>query len=459
MAYSWQMPDIAAEKDPAKLSPWLFVALFVLAYVIGGAWRLMTWPGGKAVDHSFWLGLLLPAIAWGVLCGCLLAYRDVSQKMVDCWNIQRQRYAFYRQQWAQQHWVVMDAAVLTPEPDLAERLSGLEGTAPENPGKTLPLSLGIDGTQDRATQLLTQLLTPLAASIQAVSKIAPPKIYLQGGGPEDARTLKLVWQQLKLPAPADTVLLDPNAPLLHASQQEGLAPVNVVLSYQLWKGSDDTPTYSELGAALVIISPENAGQIKLQSRTMLMRPIEAPVEQIEDTLTTLLQGRQTDWARLKHVWVSQLDKPTHNALRTALQDMAPTATLHDLDHAIGKPGVAGKWVLQAVAAQMIRHGQGDQLVVGRHGRQAMTCNLVTSKPLLPSSVETLEASLFSSYFFGVLILICAAAGCLQVMQGKPLSAILPDMACFVCIFFSLQIILTVFVLRNVRKQFWQRAFL
>ncbi|MBP0597021.1 hypothetical protein J8I26_02835 [Herbaspirillum sp. LeCh32-8] len=383
MRYSWTMVEVPVKTPTKNHSPWLFVVLFVVLQILGIVLCLITWPEGKAPDILFWIRLLMPTMAW-IMVSCILLGRiEMHQMMEKNWRCLRQQYAIYRQNWAQLHWVVSAVAVVTPEADVAERLLGLEGARPENPGKNLSLPLDGDGNGDRCATLLMQLLSPLAEAIRAAGNISPPRVYLLGNAIDDEAALALIWKELDLPRYQDLLKSPPDPFLFDGTHQNPSKPCNVILSYQLQERADDASNCSELGAGLVFITDEVANMLKMKVRTVIMRPIESETEMLGESLRTLSQGRQTDWTALRHTWISRLGKPARNAARAAVHELAPNAALHDVDHALGKAGESNGWLQQALAVQMVKHGQGDQLVISSRDADNVTCNLLTAKPLPP----------------------------------------------------------------------------
>src|SRR6202022_282136 len=115
--------------------------------------------------------LLLPLLAWGAICALIYTgYEDWIER-VDWWNfLCRSARAGWRE-WAQAHVAIVGSVALTPEPELAERLLGLEGGAPMNPGKIMALpETAIPTGVSRIGLILEQLVTPFAGSI---SRLVP----------------------------------------------------------------------------------------------------------------------------------------------------------------------------------------------------------------------------------------------------------------------------------------------
>ncbi|KWO20320.1 hypothetical protein WM25_11335 [Burkholderia ubonensis] len=95
---------------------------------------------------------------------------------------------------------VLDSVILTPEPDLAERMLKLEGSPPENPGKVMLLgSVNATDATSRIGSLLETLLTPLAARLAQAARGNSFEIVMQCDREEWSTDVKAVWERLKLP--------------------------------------------------------------------------------------------------------------------------------------------------------------------------------------------------------------------------------------------------------------------
>jgi hypothetical protein len=152
----------------------------------------------------------------------------------------------------------------------------------------------------------------------------------------------------------------------------------IVLACQLHT-PDASPKFSEAAVALLLTSAKFAARTKLKPQASLFRPITADFSTAEHALKTLLSAEQTPVGKLRHFWSSHLNRITAHAVDAALDDSGLKTEHHDIDKAIGKGGPANRWLAQALAAEMVQHGQGVQLIAVPH-TSGVAWNLLASNP-------------------------------------------------------------------------------
>ncbi|WP_034291828.1 hypothetical protein [Herbaspirillum sp. RV1423] len=455
MSYSWHTPEIPLEEEPKGLSVWLFLFVFFLCGICGAVLRLATWPQGKPVDGAFWVGFgVIPMLIAISISAFMLFNLFVQEGLVLHWNflcaVSRETW----QDWARVHVVVLDSVVVTPEPDLAERLLGLEGSPPSNPGKVLSLPSPEDGMAgDRLAALLAQLLSPLAPAIRRVQQVTSLTICIEGGHQDDVQVVQRVWKTLNLPQAAKIVRYEADGPSLLCSDAGTSTDSRLVLAYQLLDPEQDVAAYSELGTGLILISPETASRLKLTQRTRLLRTIDTTSEDMSEALGILLRAKQATAQKLRHVWFSRLDKTARHAVKATAQESLPAATLHDIDEAIGKPGPANGWLSLALAAQMVRHGQGAQLVASVRDNNRMAWNIVTST--LESGQQVQYPDVHSEFVYAMygISFMLAAFACGLSLDGKMDQEILSWMAVGTVVFTLLVVGAGFWMRRNIENQF------
>jgi hypothetical protein len=202
----------------------------------------------------------------------------------------------------------------------------------------------------------------------------------------------------------------------------------LVLAYQLHLAGQE-PTFSEVAVAVLFASDRVIAESRgrLEPEAWVFRPIPAAMDTIFDRLRTLLAARQTPHERIKHLWLSNIPGRGKHATITAVKDTELKLEVHDLDTAIGVPGRVNTLLAQALATQMVQHGQGTQLVATPHKGGVMLNLIGTSiapvqdveerlpNPfnvcviLLPGGVLLLLALVFvdthasAGYFLGVFV--------------------------------------------------------
>jgi hypothetical protein len=379
----WSLSSVARLTDARAPSPWLLLALFVVIQLSGVALRIYSWPKGQSVMvPTFWFGLIvIPVLAWLGICGALFFASQQDQNRTFWWNYLDDKRLTGWRAWAQARAVVVGSVVLSPEHDLAERMLGLEGTTPVNPGKALLLSeLAIRQNGSRLESTFEQLLAPLVTALVRMKRARKMEIVYQTESEASIMVLRAVWDRLKLPHTPTFRWLAPNAPSPLAGQwfAERQSDCQLVLACQL-HAPDVAPTFSEVAVAVLLTTPHFAASLKIKPQASLFRPITAESDEARDALARLLRAEQTPVDKIQHFWSSHLGKVPAHAAAAAVKSLKLIVEHHEIDRAIGVPGPANRWLAQALASQMVQHGQGAQLVAVPH-MNGIAWNVVASQP-------------------------------------------------------------------------------
>ncbi|MGF6969832.1 hypothetical protein OKW43_006927 [Paraburkholderia sp. WC7.3g] len=364
----WYLPDLP-EYEYGKPPPvWLYVVMCVVIFVVGAVMTVLTWPQGKpVVSEDFFIRLLLlPALLGGSLCAALYIPHERWRSDVRFWNALCKLAHVQWKHWTHGQVVILRSLALTPEPELAERLLGLEGSAPSNPGETLSLKVGAHDGKSRLEYVLEQLLSPFVRDISRICQHHSLDVVLQSGSEHHLTELRALWQRLKLPGLARIKLepFDAKEAIIHEWFEEREMPDFVlVLACQLHE-SGEKPLWSEAAVGMLMAKPSAiarySGKIRPQAR--IFRPIPSTPDAVLDAVKALIKAEQTPVDRIKHLWMSDLTKQGHNASIAAVRDAGLTLAVHAVDDAIGRPGPVNALLLQTLAAQMVQHGQGTQLI-------------------------------------------------------------------------------------------------
>jgi hypothetical protein len=382
MSVTWTLPDVAEHEYGKPPSIWWCVIAFVVIQVAGIVLTVLDWePGTPVMSGTFFVrALLLPLLMWGLVCSVIHIRYEEWIERVDWWNfLCREARADWRQ-WAQAHVAIVGSVALTPEPELAERLLGLEGSPPMNPGKLMPLpEAALPAGESRIGLILEQLVMPFAGRIARVATERSVEVLLHSDDAQDENALRAIWRKLGLPdlvqigwAPLD----GKTAKVDHWFTDRWKSDFQLLLACQLHVEAKE-PSCSEAAVAMLLASPKVVADFrgKLKPQARLFRPISRPSDSVEDALETLLAAEQTPRARIRHLWLSGLPRQGHHATAGAVKQTGLNLPAHDVDHAIGKPGPVNALLLQALATQMVEHGQGAQLVASPGG-QGVMLNLV-----------------------------------------------------------------------------------
>ncbi|GLQ50733.1 hypothetical protein ACFFJT_10520 [Dyella flava] len=406
-------PEFFDEDDLEGPSVWFFVVLYVLLELAAIGLTVFNWPAGQStVTGRFWISvLLLPFLIWVALGAGSFTHCEEATNKSGWWNVLRQWRAAHWRHWARSHLLLMDSVTLTPEDPLAERMLGLEGSPPTNPDKTLLLQqTEATRASSRLDSLFEQLLKPLETSIRILARLEKPQVVLQVGDDDCCADLRNAWKRLALPDQLTVTWLAPNAesPLAERWFAEKMPGCRLVIACQLQADESERPC-SEVAVALLLSSPSAVAhaRLTLKPQACVFRPIVAESDTVNDALAKLLGSEQIPPGKIRHVWFSRLDRRVRNATTFAVREAALNVASQDVDRALGHPGPANAWLLQAMAGQMVQHGQGAQLVASPY-RAGVALNLVGISPGPMVWPKEVHVPIFSySFFISVSVLLLA----------------------------------------------------
>ncbi|MFM0327059.1 hypothetical protein [Caballeronia glebae] len=386
MSLTWRVPN-AREQEPGKApSVWIYALLYVLIELVAVVTTIWIWPKGQSTASSEFLlkVVVAPALIWLALC-CIYYSRQFEdlRYRAQWWNLLcRKRFCDW-QIWARAHLVLLDSAVLTPEKELAQRMLGLAPSAPINPEKALQLA-GIDASmsQTRQEQVIERLMALLTDSIRFAAQAGKIDVMLHASDEAQKLSIEHAWRKLGLPGLPEVTWLsfDGESPLLgkwFAGQP--MPDYRLVIALQLHQG-EDAPTFSEAAVAMLFTRPAVLARTKnLKARACIMRPIFAEPDTVGAAMASLLRAEQAPQKKIRNLWFSRLNSLAKNSTVAAARDAELDVREQDLDRAIGQPGPITGWLIQALAAEMVQHGQGAQLVATPQ-RGGVALNLVSVAP-------------------------------------------------------------------------------
>jgi hypothetical protein len=397
MSFRWN-PRFPPEQSAYEAPPlWFFLVLYLiiegvaLAMVVPGLPKDGALPWDKVLRYA----LALPFFCW-LAVSCLLywvAY-DIPATQAAEHNAARWHEITGWQRQSRSGQVVLDSVILTPEPDLGERMLALEGEPPANPGKVMALA-DIGGSDDitRIAALLDALLSPLAARLAQAAKDGSFEIVVQCDDNGVSGEVLAAWERLGLPAKPVVRWLDnartPGfADMWFESEarrcwyeQNRTPKYRLLMAWHLNKSSPDAEhTDSEVAVALLLASSVLMdGKPDIKRQAWLLRQITGDADQVENTLASLLKAGQVPVERIRHFWHSGLKGLALHATLGAVRESSLKVETHALDPAIGPQAPVARWIIQALAAKMAHFGQGPQLIVLPH-EQGVALNLVAKEP-------------------------------------------------------------------------------
>ncbi|CAE6734995.1 hypothetical protein [Paraburkholderia domus] len=422
MSFRWDqaIPDEREAGEPPPV--WIYLVLFIIVECVALALTVATWPKGKSVNSmEFFRGvLLIGPVFWGAICAFI--YHSAHGLYAFETAVVNQERWRQRRSWQQQGRcgvAVLDSVVLTPEPELAERMLGLDGTPPQNPGKVMALDMDETGAASRLHAVLEKLLVPLAPKLAGAMRSDSFLLMMQGDRDESSDIVRAVWKKLELPGAPRIVRMQA---ITEPKFAEKWFPADsdpyyrLVLAWHLNDGGPDAPKdCSEFAVALLLGSHQlmynQRGKLKAQA--WLLRGIATEADQAEDALTLLLRAEQVETKRIRNFWHSRLKGLARHATLGAVRESGLEVSTHALDTAIGPQAPVSRWLLYALAARMAHFGQGAQLVAlpGEKGvafslvaREAQPVNLPWKDSYAYSIIPCAEIVLVCMSVLGVLLL-------------------------------------------------------
>ncbi|KVC58218.1 hypothetical protein [Burkholderia ubonensis] len=382
MVFRWNqvIPD---EEDAGEPPPiWIYLVLFIVVECFALAITVVTWPKGKSVaSFDFLQGILLNGpLFWGALSALLYhtchgAYAfDTAVTNREGWQL---RSSWQRD--GRSGVAVLDSVVLAPEPELGERLLGLDGTPPQNPGKVMAIDVDETGAESRLHAVLEKLLVPLTSKLARAMKSNSFQLMMQGDRDESSDAVHAVWKKLALPGAPQIIRMQAGTEPKFAEQwfaADRDPSYRLVLAWHLNDNPDAPKECSEFAVALLLASHQHWWNLrdKLKPQAWLLRGIETEADQAEEALTLLLKAEQVEPKRIRNFWHSRLKGIAQHATLGAVKESGLEVSTHALDPAIGPQAPASRWLVYALAAKMAHFGQGAQLVA-LPGEKGVTLNL------------------------------------------------------------------------------------
>ena len=406
MSLDWKFCETKQLEYGKPPSAWIAVAIITLVGVAGFGLAVLTWQKSQpVVSVSFFArALLAPLLGSGLLCVCVYAGHEDHTGAVDIWNfLCRRRRARWRA-WSQGCVAMLESVTLTPEKDLAERMLGLEGSEPRNEGKMLALSTGrqsatgeaaddvlLSGT--RLEAVLEMLVAPFVPCMVRFGTRHTFTVILQSEDEDGIKALRAVLRRLEVPN-ADRIGIDqagcpPDASLVHQWLNDRAMPeFCLVLACQLHK-RDQEPRYSEAAVGVLFVREGIISQYKgeLRAKAYVFQPVSSAADSVADALRGMINAQQISPDRLRHLWLTSMPRQGVHAAVAAASDAGLKVAVHNIDQAIGKHGPASALLAQALAAEMVQHGQGMQIVATSGGTGIVLNVTGTKRAAAPAEPE------------------------------------------------------------------------
>lgn len=387
----WILPPLARQSRPTLPAWWMWVLLPLACVAVAGVILLFTWPlerGFASLRFWFWL-LTAPLLVAGALALFWLSHLLHQRREIDFRHLFLDR---KQAQWKMQGRSALKLAawhLVTPEPELMERITGISGVSPEAPSVTLrlPVEEGSMLGESPLRQLFTALLGPLQPALNALPVV---DIWLSAAGqPEEncRQALMQAWlrqQGRQLSASRINWLSQPaGAELLETwCDQPADIPRLLLCLHQI---TDDIKA-AEFSTALLFMPHNQRLPEQLPFRPVwLFRPLLTPASAPEKKLNAWLDVQQLPPGHRRHLWDAGLDARARNTLLSVLDiagDPLPAEGQHLLPALVGDQGRAGFVLALTLAAAATDTGQQGQLVVTPCGDN-LACVQLSVRPADP----------------------------------------------------------------------------
>ncbi|TDV37924.1 hypothetical protein C7405_102124 [Paraburkholderia caballeronis] len=401
MGFRWNQRFPPEYAEPDLLPAWVYVTVFVVLLCLFAGGTIFTWPKGTPVDTKEFLRTALVApVMIGITIGAVLhvlTYDDVAYEAAHR-NAARWHLLTHWHQQGRAGLAVLDSVILTPEPDLAERLLKLEGSPPNNPGRVMALDSVVEREgKSRRCVMLEKLLTPLIPELAGAMHGKSFDIVLQCEDEEPVNDVREVWRQLELPGEprihrignetnpgfADVWFKgETYTPYTYHSYGATPAPkYRLVLAWHLNDEAPEAPKAASEAAVALLLGTGMLMSEKPDTKRQawLLRQIESEADQVDKSLGLLLRVEQVKRERIRHFWHSRLKGLALHATLGAVRDSGLAVAEHALDPAIGPQAPVARWLLAALAARMAHFGQGAQLIA-LPDQKGVILNLVVKDP-------------------------------------------------------------------------------
>lgn len=404
---NWRLPDMPRHAPPALPAWWWWLAVPVAAIALAAIVLFFTWPlqrGFANLRFWFWL-LLLPlllssAIMAFVLSGALQSRRQVQWRHLFI-DSKHARWQY----WGRKSLRLVAYHCVTPEPNVASRILGLEGVPPQAPAKPADIVLAAPPQlgESPLKGILSQTLTPLNDILRSLPAV-DIWLYANAGEEETRSAVEQYWRdQLKKRLQPEHIAWQesaPNATLLNAWCDDDMKVPRLVIALYAVDGKSRASASS---SALLFLSSSGAvGKTPTFRPVFLFRPLMTSAHDLDADFPRFLATGQTEGKRLSHLWDAGLLSRERGALLALMDENGiklPAQGRHDLALLLGPQSSASFWLALCLAAQGCDLGQRGQLVAAQTDESISLIQLST-QPAEPVAMPPDTVSRYPVAYLG-----------------------------------------------------------
>jgi hypothetical protein len=400
-----------APPQPPRAIVWLTV--FVIFILVGAVSTLLTWPATEPTGSPwFWTRLfVIPILAGCLAFGLRLHYYDERIAKLQAENDVRQQDRAAALQFGGEPLAVLACSYLCAfgEADAASEIArgetAIVSKVPQSGGEAvrhtaLALS-GHEGESGRYNACFTKLLGLLSGELAAVPRNLSLSVRLQVPSSLDQAQLLEIWRacwrenQLR---PAHASLLSAEQGLLALDEwldiRGGLALEKFTLFVSVQLHETPAEKTAEAAVALLLGWAPLAERHGAKPLALLHRPVETDIAFLNDSIATALLLGRTTAPEVDDLWQSGMKNEDKPALIQSASDLSLGVSktdalcgIHDVDVALGHPGIAAGWLAVALAVEHARQINKPQLVVWREQSMRIAVAQPTALEAVAPAVE------------------------------------------------------------------------
>lgn len=381
------------EEPPRPPNAIIWIVLFVVFMVGGIVIAILTWPKGEPTNTAlFWIRTLVwPPVAFGIVWGLRLLFYDQEVDRLKAEDDTRQKDREKTIRFASEPLAVLEAVYLCSAGGanvagkIASGAMALEAqtaaSGAEGVRHTALDSIEGDMQAKRYRASFGELLAMLKPTIESLPRDVrlDVRLHVPSGSGEDE--LLDVWRECwrqggfrrvtatLLPAEHGLMALDD---WLDKKGGHALEKLTLFVSAQL---HDAPPEGSAEAAVAVLLAwAPLAGRLGLESAGMLHRPVETQLDGLGEAIPKAVLWGKAVAGNVKDLWEAGLDSDVRSALLDAasvsklgVAEVSGFEGLHDIDAAIGHPGVCAGWLAVALATEYVAQVNSPQCIAWREG--------------------------------------------------------------------------------------------
>lgn len=393
------------EVAPTQPRPFVWLVLFVVFMLAGVVSTLLTWPKTEPTGSAwFWTRLIvLPALAWCIAFGLRQHYFDEETDRLSAETEARETDRAMALQFAQEPLAVLGHAYVCALGNscISEKISlgekALAALTPRTGGKAVrhtALIVSVTVKEpERYRACFEDLIAQMSEALANVPRAVPLSVRVDLPARVDQngllQTWKDCWRESGL-RPVNASLLKDGRGLMALDEWldikggPALETFTLFVSVQL---HDKPPENSaEAAVALLLGWAPLAERRGLKPLAMLHRPVETDEASLSNAIPTVLLWGKATAAQINDLWqvgLERKDKTTllNNAsdFSTSISQSTDFAGVHDIDVALGHPGVAAGWLATALAIEHAEQTNEPQLIAWRDG----SLRLAIAQPMTP----------------------------------------------------------------------------